>query len=284
MPQQIQPYPQQQETLDHHSKSEPLEVSPITVPSMSPITDFPFYYGGYYLHYYQTLPRPLMPTPIHHTLENATISFDTLMDSQVKWHKDLLVKDVFLSPPMLSNHPHPSTTMKHHLMLPSSTATATANLKKMEMAPSDLLFINNHHDDVFGLNDDNTCILLDQQQQLQQQQLLSQQKHLPIYDDLPTPPATNDHDDHHHYLGMKRRHSSICSSDSSSDDGSSVQSDSEKRPCLVHSPCSLPESPIQLPMFDFDDDEDDDDSIKDQRYIIIYSFKIYNMDLPTLFF
>ncbi|CAO3634896.1 unnamed protein product [Cunninghamella echinulata] len=206
------------------------------------------------------------------------------MDSQVKWHKDLLVKDVFLSPPMLSNHPHPSstttttTTMKHHLMLPSSNNNN--NLKKMEMAPSDLLFINNHHDDVFGLNDDNTCILLDQQQHQQQQ---SQQKHHRIYDDLPTPPATNDHDDdHHHYLGMKRRHSSICSSDSSSDDGSSVQSDSEKRPCLVHSPCSLPESPTQLPMFDFDDDEDDDDSIKDQRTLTSTDFQPYPTILESM--
>ncbi|KAI8333058.1 hypothetical protein BC941DRAFT_434983 [Chlamydoabsidia padenii] len=175
------------------------------------------------------------------------------MDPQIKWHKDLLVKDVFLSPPMTSNAiTHPGT-LQHR------------QLKKMEMAPSDLLLDDT---DIFGLND-STCLLLDDQQQQvnlhqqQQQQLHHQHCITSIYpNDLPTPPAIMDSLLPSDYLGIKRRHSSICS-DSSSDDGSSVHSDSDKRPCLdMHSPRSLPESsPQLLPMFDFDDDEEDDDAM-----------------------
>ncbi|CAO3632719.1 unnamed protein product [Cunninghamella blakesleeana] len=276
MPQQIQPYPQQ-ESMDHlSSKSDTsLEVSPITVPSMSPITDFPLYYGGYYLHYYQTMPRPLMPTPIHSTLENATISYDTLMENQAKWHKDLLVKDVFLSPPMLNHHHHHHQQNKKNHPHPHPLLQN----KKIEMAPSDLLFIGDNNNDVFGLNDDNTCILLDYQKHHSYQQ---QQQQRVMINDLPTPPATSNlMDDDYLLLGMKRRHSSISSSDNSSDDGSSVQSDAEKRPCLVHSPCSLPESPSHLPMFDFDD-EDEDENDNHQRTLTSTDFQPYPTILESM--
>ncbi|KAI8082897.1 uncharacterized protein BX664DRAFT_339365 [Halteromyces radiatus] len=137
-------------------------------------------------------------------------------------------------------------------------------IKKMEVAPSDLLLDDT---DVFGLND--TSLLLDDQQ--------LQHRITSVYaTDLPTPPANIDSPSSD-YLGIKRRHSSICSD--SSDDASSVQSDSEKRPCLVHSPCSLPESPPQLPMFDFDDeDEDEDNDIMDKRTRSTTDFQPY----PTI--
>ncbi|CAO3582338.1 unnamed protein product [Absidia cylindrospora] len=176
------------------------------------------------------------------------------MDHQIKWHKDLLVKDVFLSPPMSSptatsvpSFHHSGATALHHRLQQQQ------QLKKMEVAPSDLLVDDI---DVFGLND--TSLLLDDNSVYQQQH-----HHHPhpyhhitsIYaNDIPTPPAMDSLSTD--YLGIKRRHSSICS-DSSSDDGSSVHSDSDKRPCLMHSPCSLPESPPQLPMFDFDDEEEE---------------------------
>ncbi|KAI8340640.1 hypothetical protein BC941DRAFT_223778 [Chlamydoabsidia padenii] len=180
------------------------------------------------------------------------------MDYQMKWHKDLLVKDVFLSPPMSSSSPPsptvtttttPSVSYHHRLQ-------QQQQLKKMEVAPSDLLLDDT---DVFGLND-TTSLLLEDGSGYQQHH--PQVRITSVYaDDLPTTPhSLLDSPD---YLGLKRRHSSICS-DISSDDGSSIQSDSDKRPCLMHSPCSSSASSPQLPMFDFDDDEEDQDIYEDE--------------------
>lgn len=172
------------------------------------------------------------------------------MDSQVTWHKDLLVKDVFLSPPMSSSSSPPPTaapnvTFHHRLQ-------QQQQLKKMEVAPSDLLMDDA---DLFGLND-TTCLLLDDGSGYQQHH--PKVRITSVYaDDLPTTPHSLMDSPSSDYLGLKRRHSSICS-DSSSDDGSSVQSDSDKRPCLMHSPCSSSAPSPQLPMFDFDDDDDEE--------------------------
>ncbi|KAI8067035.1 hypothetical protein BC940DRAFT_301156 [Gongronella butleri] len=212
MPQAIQPYP----SMDTKAV-ENVEASPVIVPSMSPVAEFPLYY--YYYLQAQAMPRPF---PIHQTLENATISFDAF-DYPIKWHKDLLVKDVFLSPPMVSST--------------ATNAPAVLHVKK-EVAPSDLIL---DETEVFGLSD--ASLLLEEEEQQDKKRTMDAYAH-----DLPTPPALD------YGLGMKRRHSSICSSGSDSDD-QSVQSENEKRPCLMHSPCSLPESPAPMPMFDFDDDE-----------------------------
>jgi hypothetical protein len=64
MPQHIQPYPQQQQQesmVESISKQqESLEVSPVIVPSMSPVTDIPLYYYYYYLQQHQALPRTMV--------------------------------------------------------------------------------------------------------------------------------------------------------------------------------------------------------------------------------
>lgn len=61
MHQQIQPYPQQQQQDalgSSLSRQDTLEVSPVIVPSMSPVTDFPLYY--YYYLQPQGVPRPMV--------------------------------------------------------------------------------------------------------------------------------------------------------------------------------------------------------------------------------
>lgn len=192
------------------------------------------------------------------------------MDNQVKWHKDLLVKDVFLSPPMSASPSPASPTAAATTTTTTTTATPNVSfhhrlqLKKLEVAPSDLLLDDA---DVFGLNDTTSLLLEDGSgYQQQQQQHHPQVRITSVYhDDLPTTPHSLMDSLSPDYLGLKRRHSSICS-DSSSDDGSSVQSDSDKRPCLTHSPCSSSAPSPQLPMFDFDDDEDDhEDESEDQE-------------------
>ncbi|KAI8639043.1 hypothetical protein BD408DRAFT_446289 [Parasitella parasitica] len=93
------------------------EVSPIVVPSMSPATLHPqflnFYTGVYHqqpiVHTnYSQIPQPQTQQahidmnqvpPIHHTLENATITYDTIQHNLLKE----LVKDVFFSPAMTTD-------------------------------------------------------------------------------------------------------------------------------------------------------------------------------------
>lgn len=59
----------------------------------------PFYFYSVTHHWQRMIlyhPHPQYPPPIHHTLENATITYDTMV---VEHSKDL-VKDVFFSPAM----------------------------------------------------------------------------------------------------------------------------------------------------------------------------------------
>ncbi|ORX57645.1 hypothetical protein DM01DRAFT_1382150 [Hesseltinella vesiculosa] len=234
--------PHQQTTMTMNIMTKPsdnVETSPVIVPSMTPLTDLPLYY-----YYYGQAPSMPRPFSIHQTLENYTISFD-VMEHPIKWHKELLVKDVFLSPPMLSSTAH--------------LASTGLQIKKVEV-PSDLIL---DESEAFGLNDD-TVILLDDNKK-------------PPVNDLPTPPAFD-----YYYgdiVGMKRRHSSICSS-SDSEDGISVQSEAEKRPCLVHSPVSLPDTP--LPMFDFEDDEDDSSTESMDDLTQATDFQPYPTNLEAL--
>lgn len=71
------------------------------------------------------------PIPIHHTLENATISYDTM---EPDFQKEL-VKDVFFSPPM--------TTPVRELSPCSSSSSSTCE------EPSELLYQDYRHDNIF---------------------------------------------------------------------------------------------------------------------------------------
>ncbi|KAG0165702.1 hypothetical protein DFQ28_008324 [Apophysomyces sp. BC1034] len=98
------------------------EACPVTVPSTPPISvpglvpnalDYfhPIYYANHQVTYQRQggsmLPHPyhiphspvVVQPPIHHTLENATITYDTVPDQALQ--KDL-VKDVFFSPAMVA--------------------------------------------------------------------------------------------------------------------------------------------------------------------------------------
>ncbi|KAI9247736.1 hypothetical protein BY458DRAFT_560314 [Sporodiniella umbellata] len=78
----------------------PEMVSAIVVPSMSNVSHSQSYA---YNMYYKQFSYPTMHIPIHRTLENATITYDT----KVEYQKDL-VKDVFFSPAMNDREMSPS--------------------------------------------------------------------------------------------------------------------------------------------------------------------------------
>ncbi|KAI8979037.1 hypothetical protein BDB01DRAFT_898500 [Pilobolus umbonatus] len=111
------------------------EISPIVVPSMSVVTPIMDYYQPHFVHinhlpYYTPIPimhrQAIIPSnchlsnelihPIHHTLENATITYDTVKyDLQRE-----LVKDVFFSPAMVTENEAMSDTESDGSSSPSS--------------------------------------------------------------------------------------------------------------------------------------------------------------------
>ncbi|KAG2231137.1 hypothetical protein INT48_003345 [Thamnidium elegans] len=141
------------------------EVSPIVVPSMSAAT-LDFYQStvasnyGYQQYYRQPVVQSssyhqMHHIPIHHTLENATITYDTV---EQDFQKDL-VKDVFFSPAMIHGRE----------MSPDSTSSASSTCAQSDNesdpatppretfspheTPSDLLMLDdNVHLFDFGLD------------------------------------------------------------------------------------------------------------------------------------
>ncbi|KAI9261156.1 hypothetical protein BY458DRAFT_439668 [Sporodiniella umbellata] len=105
--------------------------SPIVVPSMSNTYDQSLNYMFYKQFSYQ----PVMHVPIHHTLENATIAYDTRIEHQ----KDL-VKDVFFSPAMNDREMSPA---------PSISSGQSDDDDESSVSPSELLPLE--EEDLFNL-------------------------------------------------------------------------------------------------------------------------------------
>ncbi|KAG1463748.1 hypothetical protein G6F56_005219 [Rhizopus delemar] len=142
----IKPYPHQE--LSHsiyrpayhripstglsHKESISEMSSPIVVPSM-PNTGYDQSYG--YMYYKQISYQPIMHVPIHHTLENATITYDTRIEHQ----KDL-VKDVFFSP-----------AMNDREMSPTPSISSTQSDDECSLSPSELLPLEEENLFDFGL-------------------------------------------------------------------------------------------------------------------------------------
>ncbi|SAM02359.1 hypothetical protein [Absidia glauca] len=78
------------------------------------------------------LPQPpIIIQPIHHTLENATITYDTLIEQQKE-----LVKDVFFSPAMSATT---NSTLSSSISSTSSSTTSLTALSLSAPSPSTLL-------------------------------------------------------------------------------------------------------------------------------------------------
>ncbi|RCH84942.1 hypothetical protein CU098_006031, partial [Rhizopus stolonifer] len=199
------------------------EASPIVVPSMSAVALQPQYLDfssnlGYYsqpVHTRTYYPAPVMhPIPIHHTLENATISYDTVEHS---FQKEL-VKDVFFSPAM---------TTDGREMSPSDLSTCTQSDNESDVAstppheyspPSEFLLDDNEDLFDFGLDLATNCASSNQTITSSYEEVRMQHNKKPCFTlskgmkfnyqtDLPTPPANTDSGSEYgfQYTGTKRR-------------------------------------------------------------------------------
>ncbi|KAI8380952.1 uncharacterized protein BYT42DRAFT_544920 [Radiomyces spectabilis] len=186
-----------------HIKSTGPEIAPVIVPSMPPT-----FLENYYQRSHQvTEPRyPRMmthlqpyyypvstnqPRPIHHTLENATITYDTFETRQ----KDL-VKDVFFSPAFGSECDQDEVSSSSSSDTASSPREHGSGLFSPQVSPSDVL---QEQDPLFYFGLDLDTSLLDEPFSTHHPchfSLPSSSLALsPVayQTDLPTPPATEDY-------------------------------------------------------------------------------------------
>ncbi|OBZ83076.1 hypothetical protein A0J61_08874 [Choanephora cucurbitarum] len=130
------------------------EVSPIVVPSMStslqPVySEMPsLYYSPVHIRNYPYSAPPIMH-PIHHTLENATISYDTVE------HRRELVKDVFFSPAMTTDHGREMSPSDLSTCTQSDSESDAGSSTPHSPPPSEFLLDDNLFD--FGLDLATNC-------------------------------------------------------------------------------------------------------------------------------
>ncbi|KAF7722805.1 hypothetical protein EC973_002689 [Apophysomyces ossiformis] len=233
--------------LNESRNQNPLEASPVVVPSMSPYADYPSVASSYYQYYYlnngiydRSLPNHSMPLfsyhqpyhhlhqsipvppPIHHTLEKATITYDTIVE-QNQLQKDL-VKDVFFSPAMITSTSSTSMSMmKPTTAVTSNTSTratspsseastcsqsddSESEIDSPKMTPSDLLLEKGEHMFFFSgfdlsdplMEEEKTVTTIKSKPNLS---LCFQETDLNnstcTTEDLPTPPAETEEQEHY---------------------------------------------------------------------------------------
>lgn len=181
------------------------EVSPIVVPSMSTsvqsayseLPGFGYYSQPVHIRNYPYSAPIMHPIPIHHTLENATISYDTVE------HKRELVKDVFFSPAMTTDHGRE--------MSPSDLSTCTQSDSESDAGsstppyehsppPSEFLMDDNETLFDFGLDLATNCATSNQTTTSSYEEI--KLAHSTNYDGL-TPAFDESHS--FQYAGTKRR-------------------------------------------------------------------------------
>ncbi|CAO3621232.1 unnamed protein product [Mucor fragilis] len=219
------------------------EVSPIIVPSMSPATLQPqflnFYTGVYHqqpiVHRtYHHIPHPqpqVAPIemnqvqPIHHTLENATITYDTIYHNLQKE----LVKDVFFSPAMNTDadvrEMSPFGSFSSSLSASSGdndsiSSVATPPFSPYEQSPSEFLLEQQQQPDIlfdFGLDLATTCATSNQTTTSSYQEIKMAAAGKPSLSlsafgrnfsnnqNLPTPPATSSNDTDYNFQQQKNK-------------------------------------------------------------------------------
>ncbi|KAG0168000.1 hypothetical protein DFQ28_005378 [Apophysomyces sp. BC1034] len=265
------------------------EVSPVVVPSMSPYADYHSAASYYYLNgiYDRQLPTVPMPTssyhqpyhvlhqpitvhpPIHHTLENATITYDTVVE-QTHVQRDL-VKDVFFSPAMITSATTTRATSPSEASTCSQSDDSESETDSPKMTPSDLLLEKGDHLLFFtGFDlpeplEDEKTVKVKPALSLRFQDAEQPHCFLNTTDNLPTPPAEADYLQLGHSL--KRKPSSFLSSE--------ICQKKQKQHWGQQS--TPPASPAEDPLFDnegyFDDasaeesSDDDDDDDDDERSI-----------------